>query len=271
MSERTSVLRTRQSGMPASSRLPRWARGRYATQVVVTVLSLLALEALTRAVAISWLPPPSRVVARTIELFKDGTLPAALGESIPAFLAGYAISVVGGIALGFLMGTFRLVRFTLLPYVSAGLVLPGIALAPVFFAIFGLSEGSIVAIIVVFAMPFIVFNAYTGIENSDFELQEMAHSFGASRLVIFWRITLRSAMPLVAAGLRLGMTRAIKGMIAGQLILSVFGLGGLSRVYAGTFDAEGALSVALVTVIIAMIAVTLLEWWERRVSFWSEN
>lgn len=102
---------------------------------------------------------------------------------------------------------------------------------------------------------------YSRHRYATFELQEMVRSFGTSRIATFWRIILRSAMPMVVAGLRLGMTRAIKGMIVGQLILSVFGLGHLSELYAGTFDSTGVLSIALVIVVIAMIAITLLELW----------
>jgi NitT/TauT family transport system permease protein len=240
-------------------------RGRYLTQAVALLALALVWEVVARALAVDWLPPFSGVVARTGKLLGDGTLPEALLSSVPGLLAGYGISVVLGVPLGLAMGTFYTVRCAASPYVNALLMSPAIAMAPVFFAIFGLSEWSIVAVIVVFTMPFIVVNTLSGVEQVDPDLLTMVRSFGAGHLQMFTNVTVRAAAPLVLAGLRLGLTRAIKGMIAGQLILAVFGLGRLANEFAGTFDATGAMSVALATIVVSVIAVGLLQVLEARV------
>ena len=237
--------------------------------MIAQLAALLALgaawELIARALGVDWLPPLSSVLSRTVALFRDHTLPRALLDSLPGLVAGYGISVVLGVPLGLAMGTSRAVRWALAPFVNAALMSPAIAMAPVFFAIFGLSEWSVVAVIAVFTLPFIVVNTLSGVDQVDPDLIGMVRSLGAGQLQVFTNVTLRAAAPMVLAGLRLGLTRAIKGMIAGQLILAVFGLGSLANEFAGTFDAIGAMSVAFTTIVVSVIAVGLLQTLEARV------
>jgi hypothetical protein len=76
-----------------------------------------------------------------------------------------------------------------------------------------LSDASRVAIIVVYVIFVIVINAPTAIRR----------------------------LPLVFAGIRLGMGRAIKGMINGEMLIAFVGLGALAQRYGAQFDAAKVL------------------------------
>jgi NitT/TauT family transport system permease protein len=97
----------------------------------------------------------------------------------------------------------------------------------------------------------------------------MARSFGATRWQTFTNIVLPASGPLLFAGLRLGLGRSVKGMINGELIITVVGLGALDEEFDGAFDVPGILSIALIVVIVAIVSTALLQIVDRRVNRWA--
>jgi NitT/TauT family transport system permease protein len=141
-------------------------------------------------------------------------------------------------------------------------------LAPVLFVFLGLSRWLPVSVIVVYALVYIIANTYTAVSGVDRELLAMARAFGASRWQTFTNVVLPGSGPLLFAGLRIGLGRAVKGMINGELIVTVVGLGALDQEFDGAFDVPGILSIALIVVIVAIISTGLLQVADRRVNAW---
>jgi NitT/TauT family transport system permease protein len=96
----------------------------------------------------------------------------------------------------------------------------------------------------------------------------MGRSYCASERQLFLRIILPAATPLIMAGLRLGMGRAVKGMINGEMFIAIVGLGQVVTAAGGRFDAEGVLAVLLVIITVAMVAVKLVQIVDRRLTGW---
>lgn len=103
----------------------------------------------------------------------------------------------------------------------------------------------------------------------DAALTEMARSFGAGERQILFRAILPGALPVAMAGLRLGMARAMKGMINGEMFIALMGLGALVRTYGGRFDAVHVLAVLLVIVAVAVLGVGLIQALDRRLTRWA--
>ena len=95
---------------------------------------------------VQWLPPFSKVVEALLEFVRSGVILANLGSSLTGLIVGFALSLVFGLALGTLMGRYRHIEKALDIYVHALFVCPSILFAPIFFAIFGLSDAARVAI-----------------------------------------------------------------------------------------------------------------------------
>lgn len=239
-----------------------------------TLLALLmggcAWELVGRLWRIPFLPPLSSVLRAATELIISGQILGYLATSIVGLLLGYALAVVAGVALGLLMGRFRRVEYALDLYINALLATPKIVLVPVLFALFGVSRSVQVAIVFLSAFFIIVINTTSAIRTVDASHLEMARSFGASERQVFTKVLLPGALPLTMAGLRLGMGRAVKGMIKGEMFIVVFGLGGLLRTYMGRFDAEKVFAILLVVVGIALACSALVQSLERRVTRWME-
>ncbi|MQA76743.1 MAG: ABC transporter permease subunit, partial [Solirubrobacterales bacterium] len=110
------------------------------------------------------------------------------------------------------------------PYVYMFLTAPTVVFVPIYFSLFGLSRWAIVALIVQYAVFIVIVNTITAVQTVDAELVEMARVYGAkSEQVIVRKVLLRAALPLIAAGLRLGLGRAVKGMINGEILIAVVG------------------------------------------------
>jgi ABC-type nitrate/sulfonate/bicarbonate transport system permease component len=239
-----------------------------------TFLSLLlgacAWELVGRLWGISFLPPLSRVLIAAGELIASGHILAYLASSMGALLLGYGLAVVAGVSLGLLMGRYRRVEYALDVYINALMATPKIVLVPVVFAIFGVNRSVQVAIVFLSAFFVITINTMSAIRTVDATYLEMARSFGASERQVFAKVLLPGSLPLTMAGLRLGIGRAVKGMINGEMFIVVFGLGGLLRTYGSRFDAEKVFAIVLVVVAVALACTTVVQRIERRVTRWME-
>jgi ABC-type nitrate/sulfonate/bicarbonate transport system permease component len=132
------------------------------------------------------------------------------------------------VGLGIVTGRYRWVEDLLLPLVSIGNPIPGLAYAPLFVLWFGL--GDIPAVLLVaFAAAFpIILNTWTGVRAVKEIWIRAAQAMGAADHQLFWKVVLPSALPYVLTGLRLGLARAWRVLVAVEMLTSVkLGLGWL--------------------------------------------
>src|SRR5512135_808695 len=159
------------------------------------------------------LPPLSKVLTVWLELLVTGQLFHALAISLQALFIGFFISVLFGVPLGLLMGRYRRLESFLDVYMTALLSVPMISFIPFLVIAFGLGLQSRVWIVFLFAFVIIAINTTAGVRNVDPTLTEMARSFGARESELFLKVILPAAMPMIMAGIRLGMGRAVLGMV----------------------------------------------------------
>jgi len=126
-----------------------------------------------------------------------------------------------------------------------------------------------VAVVVLYAWPIITYNTFVAFRRVNAELVEMAKSFGATERQILSRVILPGSLPLTMAGLRLGMGRAVKGMINGELFVALVGLGAMAQKFSSAFDAKDVLAIVLLVMIVAVFAVELVQWLDRRLTHWA--
>jgi NitT/TauT family transport system permease protein len=218
-----------------------------------------------------FLPPLSRVLRAEIELFASGQIISHLSASILGLLVGYTMAVVFGITLGALMGRYRTVEFVLAPYLNAFLATPKIVLLPVLYSFFGLSRLVQIAVIFLSAFFVIVLNTLRGIQTVEPIYVEMARAFGATERQLFFKVLLPGALPLMMAGLRLAIGHAVKGMVTGEMFITVFGMGALLRTYGGRFDAEKVFAILLVVIIVGLVCSSSVQLLERRLTHWMDS
>jgi NitT/TauT family transport system permease protein len=235
------------------------------------LVGVAAWEVAGRALRYSFLPPFSSVVHAGLDLIANGQILAYLAASLVSLVIGYGLAVVTGVLLGLLMGRYRWVEYIFDMYIDAFLAAPKIVFVPILYALFGIGRGTQVAVVFLSAFFIIVVNTMNGIRRVDQSYVEMARAFGASERQLFRRVLLPGAMPLTMAGLRLGMGRAVKGMIKGEMFIALFGLGALLRKYGNRFDSESVFAILLVVVSVGLVCTFAVRIVERRLIAWTEQ
>lgn len=236
---------------------------------VSLLLWAAAWELVGRAGVTMLLPPLSSVLARLSEIVPTETFLSALSTTLQAYLAGVGISIVIGVPLGIVMGRSAAVDKLILPWVSLFVSAPLTALVPVIMVLFGFGATTMVLTVVLFAMWIITLDARAGSRGISQSLTEMARSYGATRWQSFTKIYLWAALPEILAGVRLGFGRAVKGVIIGQLLVSVVGFGYLFEIYSSNFLMEHMWALLLVLFAFAYVIDAAMGALERRVDYYS--
>ena len=197
---------------------------------------------------------PTAIAVQFKKALTTGVWFEDLAITMGEFLIGFALSVIVGIPIGFLRGWYKYVEYFIDPYVWLLYATPLIALYPLFIVILGLGSPVVITLAFLLAVIPIYTNTYTGVKTINPLLISIAKSFGASDRKIFFKIALPSSVPLIIAGLRLAVGRALLGVVIGELFGANFGVGFRLGYTAARMEID-AYFVALLT--IAMIGVIL--------------
>ena len=229
----------------------------------------LLWEAVGQSGLTFFLPPLSEVLSTLYEIFGTPAFQKALSETARAFLAGVFSAIVIGIPVGILMGKNRLIDELLLPWVNIFLSAPLTALVPVLMVLFGFGMKSIIITTALFGIWIIILNARAGVMQINRSLVDMALSFGASPWDAFTKIYFWAALPEILGGVRIGVIRAVKGVIIGQLLISIVGFGALFELYSANFLMSHFWAVLIVLFALAFTISEALAALERRLSYYA--
>lgn len=192
------------------------------------------------------LPSFTETVAALISLVAGRELWTALWISNEALITGFGAAMALGAPLGMTLGRWPALDRWIDPYIHLLLVVPTTALVPIVFMLGGpglLTRASVVAI---FALPIVMQCSRTAIRQVDPRLRDIARSFCATTAQEWRTVILPAAVPGLALGVRLGLARAVEGMVVVELLLIAVGVGGLLLDFQGRFDAPRVFAVILV-------------------------
>ena len=173
-------------------------------------------------------PTVETILATFARLVSDGILPIHALHTLLRLILAFLLAASVGVVLGITIGRYRWAEDIFLPLVSIGNPIPGLAYAPLFVLWFGL--GNLPAVLLVaFATTFpIVLNTWTGVKAVKEIWIRAAQAMGAEDRQLFWKVVLPGALPYILTGLRLGLARAWRVLVAVEMLTSVkLGLGWL--------------------------------------------
>lgn len=222
---------------------------------------------------IGWLNPfftsqPSAIAAALEREIASGELARSTSVSLVEFGVGFGAAIVAGLALGVVAGWFRTVEFALDPFIWFIYSAPLIAFYPLFVLWLGLGTHTVIAISFLLSVTPITVNTIAGIRQVSPVLALAARSFGARPHDILWRVALPSSVPMVVAGLRLGVGRALTGVVIAELFVPSGGLGSSIAYNAGLLRTTDMLASLMVIVVIGVICTQSLSALESRLSSW---
>jgi NitT/TauT family transport system permease protein len=133
----------------------------------------------------------------------------------------------------------------------------------------GIGETTVVVTVFLFAVFVIILDTQVGLQQADKSLVEMALSFGARRSQIYTKVLLLSALPEILAGLRLGAIRGVKGVVIGQLLIAILGVGELFELYSRNFLMEEFWALVIVVFLFAFAVSEAIAFIERRIEYYA--
>jgi NitT/TauT family transport system permease protein len=215
--------------------------------------------------------PLSKVLMVGWKLLVSGNLMYHIGVSAGEFVLGFGLASIFGVLLGFWMATSRRAQDILDPWVSFFYSSPLVALMPFFLLVFGIGLGSKVAIVFTIAIFPILLNAFVGIRSADPHLLEVASAFNCSKAQVFSKILLPAALPFVIVGLRLGIGRALTGVVVGELFASRAGVGHIITQAGQSFDTATVFFGVLVFSLMGVMLMEGLKWLEQWLAPWRKS
>jgi NitT/TauT family transport system permease protein len=189
------------------------------------ILSVAAWELLCRVAKISpeLLPPPSAVWEVLV-----GNPAILIEQAIPTTIelfASFAIATAVGVLLAIAITFSAVVREALYPNIVVFQVIPKIALAPLFIVWLGVGGRSIITVGVFIAFFPIVVSTATGLVSAKPDVLQLCRSLTASEWQMFRLARFPYAMPYLFAGMKVGVTMAMIGVVVGEFITAQAGLG----------------------------------------------
>ena len=215
-----------------------------------------------------FIPAPSDIVVRFWQMIVDGELAAHTLATLWRVAAGFTLGAVPAVAIGLLMAMFRPVRFFFDPLIAALFPIPKIALTPLLLLAFGFGDASKIALVAIAVFFPVIVNTYAGAANIEKIYWDVAKNYGASQFVMFTRVVLFGALPMIFAGLRIALAVSFIVLVAAEFAYTKVGIGFLIWNSWQLLEVD-AMFVGIVTIgIIGLITSVLLQEIERLVIPW---
>jgi NitT/TauT family transport system permease protein len=112
---------------------------------------------------------------------------------------------------------------------------PITAVVPLLLAVLGFGMQTMVVTVFLFSVWVIALDTQVGVKHASASLVEMARSFGASKRDLYAKVIFWAALPEMLAGIRLGVIRGVRGVVIGQLLIAIVGVGFLFETYSRKF------------------------------------
>jgi NitT/TauT family transport system permease protein len=171
------------------------------------------------------IPSPGEVLERVMEVNQSPKFLHNIGVSVRRILLGFAIAAVLGIAMGVLIGRYRVIRQLSMPALEVLRPIPAIAWVPMAIMLWPSNEVSIVFITFVGAFFPILLSTVHGVEEIDDVLLRAARCLGTREIDLLMYVVITGALQHIFTGLAVGMGVAWVSLIAAEMISGQFGIG----------------------------------------------
>ena len=224
------------------------ARTRQSGAILIALLLLLWEVSAARGWIVSdnW-PRFSAVLVAAYRGLLSGELAEILGATLCRMLAGYTVGCILGVLFGLLLGSIRLLDWTIRPLIEIQRTLPSPAIIPPLILFLGVDDTLKIFIVMLAVFPPVFVNTYGGVRGLDETLLLTARTFGLSRFDTLRKIVLPATLPAMTAGMRIALSLALIMAVIGEMISGASGVGNylMSMQYAMRADSMYAAVICL--------------------------
>jgi NitT/TauT family transport system permease protein len=240
------------------------AARRAADTLIIVIVALLAWQALHQLVGTTALPGPLPTLAYLARFVPTERFAENAWATLICFFYALVLSYGIGLAIGAWMGTHRLSGAVGEPILISLYTLPKVTLYPVVLLIFGLSLSGRVTFGAMHGVLPVALLTMSAIRNIPAVYMKSARTLQLSRLQTIFTVLFPATLPEVVAGLRIGFTLTLLGVILAEMFAAKRGLGFLIINAMQLLQAEEMIAVAVVLFVFAAVANALLLWIEHQ-------
>jgi NitT/TauT family transport system permease protein len=210
-------------------------------------------------------------VAGAWQAIAKGSIWKDIWISSQELVAGYGLSLLIGLPFGLALGWFRRLNYIFEPFVSALYATPSVALLPLYIIWFGIGINSKIAVIFMSAIFYSLIYARVGVASVDANILKCARSFGANDFQLLRTVVLPSSVPFLFTGARLGLGRALVGVVVGELYAATAGVGYLITVAGATFQTDKVFVGVMIICFSGLTMMEVLKHLEHRFEPWRQR
>lgn len=215
-----------------------------------------------------FIAPPSRVFTSLGSVLDTAGIPAALRVTFFELAVAFAIAVTLGLVIGLTIGLQPFARRSVMPIVLLVYGLPQITILPLFILFFGIGPASKIAFGVTHGVFPIVITVVAGVQNLKPILLVSARSMGASRWQLLRYVIFPHMIPSFFAGMRLGMSGVLLGVLLAELYVSTAGIGYFTQMFTENFDPTKLFGLIAMLAAMAIVLNEIVRRAEVRFSRW---
>jgi NitT/TauT family transport system permease protein len=168
------------------------------------------------------LPSPSGILHALVQDWS--ILSTSMWVTLQTTLLGMLLAFVGGVALGVILGMFKTAENALFPYAVIMQVTPVIAIAPILLIYYSAPTVVLMTAFLVTYFP-VLSNTITGMRSTDRGLEALFDLYGASTWRKIFELKLKSALPYILTGFKIGGPLALIGAVVAEIAAGTAGAG----------------------------------------------
>jgi NitT/TauT family transport system permease protein len=233
--------------------------------VGVLIASIAGVEILIRAGVINRfiVPLPSQIGDAFGRVIAEEDIPHRFLVTAREALWATLLLIVFGVGIGVLLYRVRLLRAATETWIAALASAPTVLMYPLFLAIFGRSETTIIMMGFVAGVPAVILKTIEGLSGTRRVLIDVGRSFKLSETQLLLKILFPAALPTIFVGLRLGMIFALINIVGVEYLINFGGLGQLIADLAERYDLAGTYAAICFVILVSVLFFFLLDRIER--------
>lgn len=235
------------------------------------IVVLIAWEIGGRQINPLFMSYPTAIIHAAVGMIGSGELIVALGSSLRTLLVGFTSASLIGIIVGLLIGRYKAVDAATDWLINALYATPLIAIIPLVILWFGLGDSAKLFIVTILAVFPVLINTASGVRNIPRSLIDVGTAFAANERQVFMKIIIPAVTPFIMTGLRLGIGRAIIGMVAAEFFTAITGLGALIVKYGNQYDTASMFVPILILMLLGVALTSIVRKIEEMFAPWRAN
>jgi NitT/TauT family transport system permease protein len=242
--------------------------------IVLPLLTMFFLLALWEALVVL-LKVPAWMVPKPSNVFKSMVLDFGLFwphifRSYYSIITGWVFACLLGVLLAALISNFKLLGYTLTPYINMLVTTPVITLVPLMLLFLGFTPWVIILAVIMQSFAIVIMNSATGFNNVAIIRLELMQSLRANRLMTFFRCVLPSSWPNVFTGMKLAGIFATTACVSSEFNGGSVGLGSQIIAHTQFMRTNKAFACIFYVAVIGIILYNFSGFLENKVVKWKE-